>query len=196
MPTTERVTRAVAKEIGLTTYWSNHKCPHGHVGWRRTVNGSCCQCNAAREATRVRNKEERARANQKWNGSKKGYEAKRAWRDRDPINAWACSAAGSARERAQRFSLPIDIDKDYVRSIVPSVCPVFGTPFEFIGKKLRPESPSLDRIDPSKGYTRGNVAIISLRANAIKSNATWQDIQRVADWLRTQGAQDGHTELR
>lgn len=185
-PTTERVTRAVAKEQGLTTYWSNHRCPQGHTGWRRTANGNCCVCLAARDALRVRNKEERARANLKWNTSLRGAEAKHAWRTRDPKNAWACSATGSAKERAKKFSLPFDIDKDYVRSIMPTHCPVFGTPFEFYGKKTRPESPSLDRLDPEKGYVRGNVAIISLRANAIKSNASWQEIQRVAEWLRTQ----------
>lgn len=184
--TTELTPRGQAKATGQSTYWSNHRCPQGHVGLRRTINGSCCACSAAKETKRVRNREERQRANRKWNASNKGYEAKRAWRDRDPINAWACSATGSARERARRYALPIDIDKNYVRSIVPAVCPVFGTPFEFLGKRLRPESPSLDRIDPAKGYVRGNVAIISLRANAIKSNACWQDIQRVADWLRNQ----------
>ncbi len=187
MTTTEhRPTRAQAKDEGLARYWSNHRCPQGHVGWRRTVNGSCCQCNSAKDAQRTRKPDERRRANEKWNASSKARAAKIAWRDRDPINAWACAALSNARLRANKSGVPIDIDKDYIRSIFTERCPVFDTVFELNGRKIRPESPSLDRLDPAKGYVRGNVAIISLRANAIKSNASWQDIQRVADWLKQQ----------
>ena len=51
--------------------------------------------------------------------------------------------------------------------------------------KIVPESPSLDRIVPHLGYIEGNVAVISSRANNIKSYATWQEIKMVSDWVRT-----------
>jgi hypothetical protein len=37
---------------------------------------------------------------------------------------------------------------------------------------------------PAKGYVKGNVAVISTRANRIKSNATYKEIQMVADWVK------------
>jgi hypothetical protein len=45
----------------------------------------------------------------------------------------------------------------------------------------KPNSPSFDRInnDPAIGYVRGNVNIISQRANQIKSDATAAELQAV-----------------
>lgn len=41
-------------------------------------------------------------------------------------------------------------------------------------------SPSLDHIEPEKGYVRGNVWVISYRANMIKNNATIDELQLLA----------------
>jgi hypothetical protein len=41
-------------------------------------------------------------------------------------------------------------------------------------------NPSIDRIDPSRGYVKGNVEVVSLLANRIKSNASPSDIMKVA----------------
>lgn len=53
---------------------------------------------------------------------------------------------------------------------IPELCPVFKTPMV---------SPSLDRIDSSKGYVKGNVRVISKRANQLKSNATVEEMEMV-----------------
>lgn len=177
-----------AKLAGHTTYASNSACKKGHGFLRNTANGACTEC--ARE--RVRNRErlvdpaKNAVYQHKWNTSTKAYKAKMGWKARDPMNAWACSAAGGAKARAKRAGVAFDIDKAFIRSILPTHCPVFGTVFVWFGQKLRPDSPSLDRLDPAKGYVRGNVAVISQRANAIKSDATASEIEAVAQWLRTQ----------
>ena len=39
-------------------------------------------------------------------------------------------------------------------------------------------SPSIDRIDSTKGYVKGNVKIISLRANMMKNDANLQELQK------------------
>jgi len=46
-----------------------------------------------------------------------------------------------------------------------------------------PNSISLDRIVPSKGYTKENVRVISYKANTIKSNANLDDLRRVVAYL-------------
>lgn len=43
-------------------------------------------------------------------------------------------------------------------------------------------SPSLDRLDCRKGYVRGNVEVISWKANRIKSNATVMELMKVATY--------------
>lgn len=62
---------------------------------------------------------------------------------------------------------------------IPDVCPVFNTSME---------SPSIDRIDSSKGYVKGNIRVISKRANQLKSNATVEELTLVlADLKRLTG---------
>ena len=43
-------------------------------------------------------------------------------------------------------------------------------------------SPSFDRIYPKKGYTKGNVIVISNKANRIKTDATVKEIRKVANF--------------
>lgn len=63
-------------------------------------------------------------------------------------------------------------------------CPVLGLTLNWDRAGLPAgDSPSLDRIDNSKGYVRGNVMIISHRANMIKCDATAEEVRAVADWL-------------
>lgn len=46
------------------------------------------------------------------------------------------------------------------------------------------DSPSIDRIIPELGYTKGNIRVISNRANLLKSNATIEELQKVINDLR------------
>lgn len=50
-------------------------------------------------------------------------------------------------------------------------------------KKRRNSSPSIDRLDPRLGYVPGNIAVISYIANAIKSNATPKQLEKVSKWV-------------
>lgn len=131
----------------------------------------------------VNSPENRAKHLKKWNSSGKAYASKLRWKEKDPKKAWAVSATGGAKARARAAGLAFDLDKEYVRALAPDVCPVFGTKFVFTGKARSGDSPSIDRIRPELGYVRGNVAVISMKANAIKSNATAAEIRRVAEWL-------------
>ena len=56
----------------------------------------------------------------------------------------------------------------------PKVCPVFGIELEWEERVNggHDNSPSLDRIDSTKGYVKGNVMIMSNLANRMKSNST------------------------
>jgi hypothetical protein len=95
----------------------------------------------------------------------------------------------AARTRAKNKGMEFNIDVDYVRSLVTSNCPVFGVPLEWSccreGKSVPlPNSPSLDRIDNSKGYIKGNVWIISYRANTVKNAASLDEIKMLANALK------------
>jgi hypothetical protein len=89
-----------------------------------------------------------------------------------------------AKRRAKEKKLEFNIDKEHVRSLIVTHCPILGIPLEWStrrgnGSNITVGSPSLDRIDPTKGYTKGNVWIISHRANTIKNNATHEELKLV-----------------
>lgn len=68
---------------------------------------------------------------------------------------------------------------------VPIYCPLLGIPlFRSEGKGACDNSPSLDRIDSSKGYTPDNIWVISNKANSIKSNATLEELEQITRGLR------------
>ena len=87
----------------------------------------------------------------------------------------------SAKGRAKRFGLPFRITSKDV--FIPLICPILGIVLQRGLGQQRDNSPSLDRIIPQRGYVRGNIQVISNRANSIKRNATSQEIRKVADWL-------------
>lgn len=62
---------------------------------------------------------------------------------------------------------------------------MFDTPLRrnLGGKGASPDSPSLDRIDARQGYVRGNVQVISMRANWMKGNATPAQLIQFSQWI-------------
>ena len=51
-----------------------------------------------------------------------------------------------------------------------------------LGSKNNYLTPSIDRIDPKKGYVKDNIIVVSMRANRIKTDATVDEIRKVADF--------------
>lgn len=88
----------------------------------------------------------------------------------------------SIKRRAKKAGIAFNLKATDVGKI-PKVCPVFGIPLIRGKKHSGPNSPTLDRVNPSKGYTKGNVAWISNLANGMKSNANASQHRRIADWM-------------
>jgi hypothetical protein len=110
--------------------------------------------------------------------------SRRAYEQRNPVLAQTRCMTSAAKSRAIQKNLDFDIDREHVRSLVVTHCPILGIALEWArwngsGSCVVPGSPSLDRIDPSRGYVKGNVWIISHKANSIKSNATHEELKLV-----------------
>ncbi len=91
------------------------------------------------------------------------------------------------RARANTRGIPCDLEVGDIQ--IPECCPVFGMPLVRPGssrKGTRDAAPSVDRLDPTKGYVKGNVAVISLKANRLKNNATAEELEKIAAWMRSQ----------
>lgn len=90
----------------------------------------------------------------------------------------------AAKARAKRKGIPFRITLEDVR--IPAVCPLLGIPIRLGGH--RRDSPSIDRINPKRGYVRGNVWIVSQRANKIKNDSTLDEFEMIArNWRNAIG---------
>ena len=78
--------------------------------------------------------------------------------------------------------VPFAITVADVQAVLGPHCPVFGTAWG-TGRN----APSLDRMRPARGYVPGNIAVISMQANAVKSDANGELVLRVYRWMRKQG---------
>jgi hypothetical protein len=71
---------------------------------------------------------------------------------------------------------------------LPEICPLLGIGLDYStgskGRKWHASSPSLDRLDNTKGYAPDNVWIISNRANTLKRDATLEELETLVGCLR------------
>ena len=86
--------------------------------------------------------------------------------------------------RALRGGLPFNLEPEDL--VIPDVCPVLGIPLfrNTGGKRPTANSPSVDRIIPELGYVKGNIQVISQRANVMKNDASPDELSIFAEWLR------------
>ncbi len=97
-------------------------------------------------------------------------------RERRKINPWGYATA-NAKYRAKKKGLEFNITPEYIKSIDTDTCPYLNIPIFWnvstsTDGRAVDNSKSIDRIDSSKGYVKGNVIVCSWRANSILSNAT------------------------
>lgn len=203
--------RSRARALGHATY-KGKICRHCEGLERYTSSGACATC-VRREAHNKRQRERLARARgavlpQKNSSARsraaakgldryKGLTCKQcSTRERwvDNSKCIACEKAGntyysrtkkivvrdprlrllaSAKARAAQFEREFNIELEDL--VIPETCPVFGTPME---------SPSVDRFDNTLGYVKGNVRVISRRANVLKSNGTIEEFEAILRYMR------------
>lgn len=87
----------------------------------------------------------------------------------------------SSRARALKIGIEHTITVEDI--YVPEICPALGIKLRVNKGRPGDDSPSLDRIDPTKGYIKGNIQVLCNLANRIKSNATPEQVMKVALFL-------------
>jgi len=125
--------------------------------------------------------------------------------DKDPLyrqtlrsispSYWTIGCISSTRTRARLRGLEHNIDRQYLMDIMgytrfdywkpeKEICPALGIPYDFMarGKGGRYNSKSVDRIDPTKGYIKGNIRFISRQANSMILSSTPEQQLQLAVW--------------
>jgi hypothetical protein len=92
------------------------------------------------------------------------------------------------RRRAKEKNLDFNLDRQFLKSIYPkdSECPALKIEFKTGNDGGRYNSPSVDRIDNSKGYVKGNIIWVSNLANMIMSSGTPKQVLDVGKFFKEQ----------
>tara|TARA_B100001123_G_scaffold422595_1_gene531716 strand:- start:525 stop:1250 length:726 start_codon:yes stop_codon:yes gene_type:complete len=94
----------------------------------------------------------------------------------------------AAKNRARKKNIEFSIHIDDI--IIPKICPVFKIKLHLVkddksqSHKSRLMVPSLDRISSDKGYIKGNIVVLSYKANIIKGQGSAEQHRKIAEWIR------------
>jgi hypothetical protein len=153
----------------LTDYTKNNAAPDG-------LQYRCRACDLAYQAKRriENHKENLDYAREYQRNRRKNFD----YRLQMLINASKQRAKDKYREHT--------ITVEDVKAIYPKdgCCPIFGIKLEFNSAGFRETSPSIDRIDSTKGYTPDNIQIISWKANRVKGYATLKELEMLVAYLQ------------
>jgi hypothetical protein len=87
----------------------------------------------------------------------------------------------AAREKARKQGVPFSLTENDVS--IPELCPALGFALYSIGKPGGGgNTPTLVLADPQRGFVPGNVAVVSAVAARLMSNATPEELARIADF--------------
>lgn len=99
----------------------------------------------------------------------------KAWREDNPVAKLLKSAKSSAMIKNLEFNITADDIH------IPEVCPYLGVVLtNTLGQGVVWSNASIDRIDSNKGYVKGNIQIISRKANAMKQDASAEELTTFA----------------
>ncbi len=124
-------------------------------------------------------------------GRKRRQEDMRNWRERPRLKRARVLREGM-RDRAAKHGLAFDSERfcagyicDWLET--QKECECCGCVLRLVPHGGAPcnASPSIDRIDPGAGYVLGNVALLCWRCNNLKRDATAEELETIAAWMRS-----------
>ena len=80
----------------------------------------------------------------------------------------------ACRKRAKDQNLPFNIEVTDI--VIPKYCPILEIELVFAERRDNFNGPSVDKIIPELGYTKGNIRVISKKANMMKLNASKDEL--------------------
>ena len=88
----------------------------------------------------------------------------------------------AAKQRSRMDKLPFNLELSDI--VIPEICPILAIPLMISSTgRAMDNSPSLDKIIPELGYVKGNIQVISKKANTMKSNASEHELIAFAGWV-------------
>lgn len=154
--------RKEALEAGRNTYFTGRPCKRGHLSERFTSSWLCVECSREHH-----------------------YHT-----DRDKYRAMENTMSHQFRQRknqAIKNGIPFTIELDDLEQ--PEFCPILGIKLNYgwggkSGHLRDPAKATIDKVIPELGYVPGNVFIISWRANKLKSDMTFEELEKIMNYIK------------
>lgn len=151
-------TRKSAQNLGEKYYYTGKLCPQGHKSKRYSHNGVCYDCVME--------------SNKRWYDKNK---TDIEWRKKHLFK--------SLKNRAKANGIPFNLEYEDIQW--PEKCPVFDVVLQYDTiDKAQNDSASFDKVIPELGYIKGNVRIISHRANWLKQDSTIQQLEKIIRYMK------------
>ena len=87
----------------------------------------------------------------------------------------------NSKDRAKKTGVEWNLTKEDFE--LPTHCPVLGLELKYEKGPREDRSASLDRLDNNRGYVPGNVFVVSWRVNALKKDATLDELKKIAAYI-------------
>lgn len=179
-------TRNQAILDGDKFYFTGKPCKHGHIS-PRLIMGACLDCKKLIDKNyKEKNKSQIKEYHKKYARNNYSTENRRE-RYRNNITT---ELLNHAKNRAKRKNLEFNLKKEDI--IIPEYCPVFGTKIGFHNKH---DVPTLDRIDNNKGYIKGNIQVISSKANRLKNNGSIEEFLKIITYMERNKNDSTNTQI-
>lgn len=101
------------------------------------------------------------------------------------LETWCRIKNNDIKVKCKKNNIEYNISKEYLMERCPKnfICPILKNQL-ILHSIDRSNLPSVDRIDPNKGYIKGNIQIISFRANMLKKDASIKELKQVLEYYR------------
>ena len=172
--------RKEAKEAGSKRYYGK-PCKYGHGTVRYTSTGNCVECcrlNAEKWLNSNKEKSKTTKAKYSLNNKEKLNKQTKEWHKNNKQRGML----KAAKTRSKALGIPFNLSIEDIA--IPDACPIFGISLFFTDGGRTDNTPSLDKIKPELGYVKGNVRVVSWRANRLKCDGSLEEFESIVRYLK------------
>lgn len=108
------------------------------------------------------------------------------WNDKEYMRSYVYQAmrAKFRAKKANTLRIGRAWNLDFGDLEFPTHCPILGIELDYFNEEHQANSPSFDCVYPELGYIKGNVFIISMRANRIKNDGSAEEHLAIAKYIQ------------
>lgn len=88
-----------------------------------------------------------------------------------------------AKKRSKKKNLEFNLTLGDLINIKNNTCPILGHEILYKSGIDNKRSASLDRVDPNKGYIKGNVKIVSYEGNSLKNRNNYHSAVKMLEYI-------------